>query len=687
MQDVGLGSVITRIPGTIKNTGAIIDQLTGAHYQNNLKKTDIYIIVDPDTEKKTRKPNYILQEHIQAIAGWIKSGGVTVLIEYDSGNAGFTNSNELAKRLGTHCSNGVSAFGKGSVFAVGDPLFNENTDGRKIPIKFENNKAAVELTNGLLIKQKTIFTQWLMQKADSYNNCHYKNKNNYMLNRYTLKNISQETGITLPLQNVFDLPEKVLQFGTGVLLRGLPDYFIDKANRNGVFNGRIVVIKSTDTGDSGAFEKQDGLYTICVRGVENGHIVEENIINSSISRVISAKSEWGKVLQCASNPDIELIISNTTEVGINFVKDDIHLSPPFSFPGKLLSFLYERYKVFSGSAESGMVIIPTELITENGKKLEAIVLELAHFNGLEESFTDWLENSNYFCNSLVDRIVPGTPGAGQKASIESRLQYTDDLLIVAESYRLWAIESANEKVKNVLSFSQLDEGVAIAPDITRFRELKLRLLNGTHTLSCALALLSGFVTVKEAMENAEISGFMKNLMLKDISPAIIDKTVSQESAQQFAASVLDRFRNPHIDHKWISISMQYSSKMKMRNLPVLLNYYERFKSAPGHVALGFAAYILLMKVDKTDAGYSGTINGNAYTIQDDKAAWFSEKWKMYTSDEMVEKVLQEESFWGTDLTDLIGFSAAVSGYLNQLITVGAKQTMKQMLTDKTVVQS
>ncbi len=508
-----------------------------------------------------------------------------------------------------------------------------------------------------------------------------------MLTRYTLKNIPQETGISLPLENVFDLPEKVLQFGTGVLLRGLPDYFIDKANRNGVFNGRIVVVKSTDTGDSSAFDKQDGLYTICVRGVENGHIVEENIINSSISRVISAKSEWGKVLQCASNPDMKLIISNTTEVGISFVKDDIRFSPPVSFPGKLLSFLYERYKAFNGSAESGMVIIPTELITENGKKLEAIVLELAHLNGLEESFMDWLENSNYFCNSLVDRIVPGNPGASQKAAIESRLQYTDDLLIVAEAYRLWAIESANETVKNVLSFSQLDDGVAIAPDITKFRELKLRLLNGTHTLSCALALLSGFVTVKDAMENAEISGFMKNLMLKDISPAIIDETVSEESAHQFAASVLDRFCNPHIDHKWISISMQYSSKMKMRNVPVLLKYYERFKSVPEHIALGFAAYLLLMKVDKTENGYSGTINSDAYTIQDDKAAWFSESWKKYSAGELVEKVLQEESLWGTDLTDLIGFPAAVSGYLNQLMTQGAKQTLKKMHTDKTVVQS
>ena len=506
-----------------------------------------------------------------------------------------------------------------------------------------------------------------------------------MLTRYTLKNIDSSSGILLPPDNVFDLPEKVLQFGTGVLLRGLPDYFIDKANRNGIFNGRIVVVKSTDSGDSSSFEKQDGLFTICVRGVEGGNKIEENIINSAISRVISAKTEWGKVLQCASNTEMKIIISNTTEVGISFVKDDIRLSPPISFPGKLLSFLYERYKVFNGSDESGMVIVPTELITENGKKLEAIVLELAHLNGLEESFMDWLENSNYFCNSLVDRIVPGSPGASQKSAIEEELNYKDDLLIIAESYRLWAIESAEEKVKNILSFSKTDEGVAIAPDITKFRELKLRLLNGTHTLSCALALLAGYVTVKDAMDDPEISGFMKNLMLNDISPAIIDGSITEADASQFAAQVLDRFRNPSIDHKWISISMQYSSKMKMRNLPVLLSYYERFKSVPEYLALGFAAYLLLMKVSNTGSGYGGEINGVPYTIQDDKAAYFCEKWKLLTAEELVENVLQDELLWGMDLTEVSGFSQSVLARLQMLMADGAKKTIKSMLTDKTVV--
>src|SRR5882672_5865267 len=153
-------------------------------------------------------------------------------------------------------------------------------------------------------------------------------------------------GVIKPDKKIFDLPEKVLQFGTGVLLRGLPDYFIDKANRQGVFNGRVVVVKSTDSGGADSFDRQDSLYTLCIRGIEGGKKVEENIICSAISRVLSARDQWQEILQLAHSPEMQIIISNTTEVGIQLVEDDIRRLPPTSFPGKLLAFLYERYQFF-----------------------------------------------------------------------------------------------------------------------------------------------------------------------------------------------------------------------------------------------------------------------------------------------------------------------------------------------------
>ena len=169
------------------------------------------------------------------------------------------------------------------------------------------------------------------------------------LSKKTIKKISPKEGLVIPGEKLFTLPEKVLQFGTGVLLRGLPDYFIDKANRQGIFNGRIVIVKSTASGSVDAFDEQDGLYTLCVKGIENGNTVEENIIHSAVSRVLSAASQWNEILQCAANPDLQVIISNTTEVGIVLdINDDLNGAPPASFPAKLLAFLYKRYKIFNG---------------------------------------------------------------------------------------------------------------------------------------------------------------------------------------------------------------------------------------------------------------------------------------------------------------------------------------------------
>jgi tagaturonate reductase len=495
-----------------------------------------------------------------------------------------------------------------------------------------------------------------------------------ILSRYTLKNITSEN-VVIPNKTLFDLPEKVLQFGTGVLLRGLPDYFIDKANRQGVFNGRIVVVKSTQQGDTSAFNKQDGLYTLCVRDQENGNKVEENIINSSISRVLDANTEWKQVLDCAHNQNIQIIVSNTTEVGIKLVHEDILRHPPASFPGKLLAFLYERFQAFGGSDRSGLVIVPTELILDNGKKLESIVLELAHLNGLEDEFIEWLEKHNHFCSSLVDRIVPGKPNGAMLTRLEEELGYTDQLIIMSEAYRLWAIEG-NEYVKKCFSFAQVDEGVIVAPDIDIYRELKLRLLNGTHTLSCGLAFLAGCRTVKEAMENERVSSFMSNLMLNELAPSIPCK-VDGATAHAFGTKVLERFRNPNIQHQWINITLQYSSKMKMRCIPVLLNHYEHQDSVPELFALGFAAYLYFMKaVKQIDGNFYGEFMGETYPINDDQAETFYKRWNSLSVSALVKEVLRDNAFWGRNLYTLPGFSQAVTKKLNNIIKLGIKEAIE-----------
>jgi len=417
-----------------------------------------------------------------------------------------------------------------------------------------------------------------------------------MLNKKTYSTITTEN-----VDALFALPEKVLQFGTGVLLRGLPDYFIDKANKLGVFNGRIVVVKSTDQGGTDAYAAQDGLYTLIEKGIENGLPVERTTINASISRVVSAKTEWQAVLDCAANPDIQIIISNTTEVGITLVASDVNSLLPESFPGKLLHFLMERYRVFNGSLESGLVIIPTELISDNGIKLKEIVIELAKLKGLDEVFINWVNTANDFCSSLVDCIVPGKLPANEQVQFEQKVGYQDSLAIMSEPYRLWAIETANQKTAAILSFAAADAWVILAPSINKYKEIKLRLLNATHSLCCGVAILSEFLTVRDALNDKTFKDFLSSMLLDEIVPLVADGDITMEEARSFALQVVDRFSNQSIEHLWVNIAVQYTAKMHMRVVPLVDKYVKQHGKAPTLISFGFAAFLLFMK-SKNDPG-------------------------------------------------------------------------------------
>lgn len=487
-----------------------------------------------------------------------------------------------------------------------------------------------------------------------------------------LKSIKNEN-VIIPDNTLLNLPEKVLQFGTGVLLRGLPDYFIDKANRKGLFNGRVAVVKSTSKGDLKDFNEQNGLYTISVRGLENGQTVKENIISSSISRVLSADKEWSDILKIGQSPALQVVVSNTTEVGITLLKESIDLAPPVSFPAKLLAVLYARYKALGDSNAADIVIIATELIPENGKKLESIVFELAEFNKLEPEFVSWLKAHAHFCNSLVDRIVPGKPDDATLEKLEEQLGYSDNLLIMAEPYRLWAIEG-DEKVAKLLSFKEADKGVIVKPDIEIYRELKVRLLNGSHTLSSGIAYLSGIDTVTNAMNDQAIKSYITKVMQSEIVPAIPYKVPGDE-AMVFSAAVLDRFANPYIKHLWINITFQYTMKMKIRILPVLNQYYKLFNKVPSSIAFGFAAFLCFMRTQKKEENqYFGQHDGKEYLITDDQAAYFYEKSKLNEA-EYVSSVLSDQQLWETDLSSLKDFIKTVEENYNNIKTFGITEAL------------
>lgn len=490
-----------------------------------------------------------------------------------------------------------------------------------------------------------------------------------ILSAKTLPDIAAKNNLTIPELSSLELTEKVLQFGTGVLLRGLPDYFIDHANKNGIFNGRVVVVKSTSHSNTFDFDEQDNLYTQCIRGIENGNEINQYVINSAISRVINANDQWEEVLKCAANKEMQVVVSNTTEVGIVYKEDEVlnDTDVPFSFPGKLVAFLHKRFQIFEGSADAGMVILPTELIVDNGTKLKDICVKLAqqHFN--DNAFTTWLTEANDFCDTLVDRIVPGALPADEAEAAEAYLGYEDNLMIMAECYSLWAIQSNRTRTKEILSFATVNPGMVITEDIEKFRNLKLRILNGAHTFSCALALLSGFETVKEAMADKVFEQYIKDLMHNEIGATLVSASISLEDANTFSNAVLDRFRNPFLDHKWSSISMNYSSKMVMRNLPTLLAWYDKENQLPEGMALGFAAYLYFLKADENrDGKLYRNCSGNLVLIDDQLALRINDYWHQHNTEDAVQAILSDEELWKTDLSKLKDFKQSILENVHKL---------------------
>jgi tagaturonate reductase len=384
---------------------------------------------------------------------------------------------------------------------------------------------------------------------------------------------------------LLSLPEKVLQFGTGVLLRALPDYYINLANLNGQFNGRVVMVKSTSTPVEPVYLDQDCLFTQVIRGIEDGKPVEEFELITSVSRCLHANENWKEVIQLAVSPDLQIIISNTTEVGIVYEEEIINDLTPKSFPAKLLSVLHHRFQFYKGDMKRGLVILPTELIDKNAEQLKNILNQLASFNQLSSDFQYWLNEANDFCNTLVDRIVPGKLSASSIFEIDSKIGYRDELMIMSEPFALWAIESKSPRVLSKLNFINSTKGCMLVDDLHVYKELKLRLLNATHSFCCAYAIQSGFTYVREAMHDEEFRSFVKALIDEIKSVLLLDPSISEQLVDDFADSVIDRFSNPFIDHQWKSIALHYSTKIKVRCLPL-------FKRA---TALGHIKYKHMLK--------------------------------------------------------------------------------------------
>jgi tagaturonate reductase len=417
------------------------------------------------------------------------------------------------------------------------------------------------------------------------------------------------------------MKETVLQFGTGNFLRGFADYFIDALNKQGLYDGKIVVVSPTNSKAVEKINSQNGRYNLLLRGIENGNEISSiNEINS-INRAINPYENFKGFLSLAKNPDLHFIVSNTTEAGISF--DDtckITDKPADSFPAKLTQFLYKRYK----NNLNGFVIFACELIDNNGKELEKCVIKYAKKWELGKDFITWIKSENTFCNTLVDQIVTGYP-KDEAEHIFDEIGYRDNLLDTAELYHLWVIEGDFE---DELPLQKAGFNVIWTDNVAPYKKMKVRILNGSHTSLVFPSLLCNVETVGESLKDEQLNAFLNTCLFDYILP-MLDNT---DEIKSFANAVLERFANPYIRHLWKSISLNSVSKFTARVLPTVNDYVDKNNCPPKPLVFSLACLIEYYKTNE--------VTDSEYAVD-------------YIKNNDIKSILSNTDLWGQDLSGML----------------------------------
>ncbi len=467
-------------------------------------------------------------------------------------------------------------------------------------------------------------------------------------------------------------PIKVIQFGEGNFLRAFVDWMIQKMNDEGGYNGGIAVVQPLETGLIDILAQQEYTYTHYMRGMKDGEAVSEHYKNNSIEIGINPYCDFDGYLNLAHIDTARVIVSNTTEAGITFDPEDtMEKNGNVTFPGKLTRLLFERYMAYNGARDKGFIVLPCELIDKNAEYLKKYVLQYVDLWKLGEEFKTWVEEANVFCNTLVDRIVPGYPRE-RIEEIWEELGYTDHLVVESEQFNLWVIEG-DQHIRNEFPANQKGCHVIFVEDVRPYKMRKVRILNGAHTTLVPVAYLYGARTVRESVEDATLNRFLTQSIYEEIIPTL---SLSSEELETFAKEVLERFKNPFVKHYLMSISLNSMSKYKTRVLPSVLAYLDTYKRLPKRTVFALAAYIVF---------YRGTYNGEVIEVQDsqDIIDLYTSLWADFDGTQesiikIVEGVLGFEGNWDGDLNTIPNLTVQVSQGVEMILNQGMDVAIKKI---------
>jgi tagaturonate reductase len=465
-------------------------------------------------------------------------------------------------------------------------------------------------------------------------------------------------------------PIKVLQFGEGNFLRAFVDWILQNLNDKGLINANVVVVQPTPNGRVDNLAAQDGLYTVCLEGIENGGRVQSRRVIDVLGDFVNPYEQYDKYLEYAKSEELEIVVSNTTEAGIALDKTDTDFSVcPKSYPGKLLAFLKARYDHFGGDNGKGLAIVPCELIDHNGDELKRILTELARINGMDEAFINWLNTANHFTNTLVDRIVPGYP-KDNAAAVCEETGFNDENIVKGEIFHLWVLQK-EPFIQERLPADKAGLNVIFADDITPYKQRKVKILNGSHTAMVPVAYLCGIDTVREAVTDEDVGAFVRGLQTDEIKPTI---DLPADEVDKFAADVMERFMNPFIRHELMSIALNSTTKFRTRLLTTYNDYRNIYGKSPKHILFALAALIVF---------YRGKRGDEQIKLADDQKYldFWRELWQLDDCAEIAKKALSAEDIWQQSL-DADNNAKLVAGYIKSMTENGMRAALKAFLAEE-----
>ena len=447
---------------------------------------------------------------------------------------------------------------------------------------------------------------------------------------------------------------KVIQFGEGNFLRTFVDLYFDTLNKEDLGQYEVSIIKSIPFGSLDNFQKQNNKYHVILRGRKDGKDVEEIYYVDSIKSAIDLYIDANPFFLLAEDKEVKILVSNTTEAGITFDKNDkIDNFPNITYPGKLTMWLYRRYK----KGLPGIYLLPVELIDNNADALYKAVDDYISLWGLEEEFRIWNNKENHYCNTLVDRIVSGYPKDEKTKKHLNELIGEDKLMSIGEPFGLWVIQNKGD-IKNILKEGKHNIDVLFAKDISYYKKRKVRVLNGSHTNLVPISLWKGKETVFDVMKDDKLLKFIKDTLKEDIIPFVGEDI---EATASFSEEVLQRFLNPYLNHQLTSIALNSISKWKARDLCSFIDYYQRHNKIATYLTIGFAYLInMYQNIEHIQDKYICHLPNRDIVMNDE------EKYLNYFNKHTVKDFLSDVSIWGRDLTSFNKLEETINGYLKDI---------------------